>query len=312
MALFLKRAFVFIIPFLAIIAIEGIIDPFNYFSAEKNKKLIEAKRDISLKKNAYLYTLIEYDREPASTVILGDSRAGRLSPAFFDGLTNEKVANLAGGGGSLEDVIKIFWDISNQKKLKKIYIGISIETYSGTLLKDRVTPSITIKNSMPLYLLNQFTFESTFLICKSMLLNEKINIEKPPFTKEEFWKRQLEIEDRYLNNYSYPKNYYQGLKKIADYCEKNTISLVFFVSPTHVDLQQKIKEYKLEGQYEKFKNDLKSFGDVYDFNFPGIITNDKNNFPDPFHCSDSVSRIVIKEMVLEKPEYSVLTKHNKN
>ena len=139
MALFLKRAFVFIIPFLAIIAIEGIIDPFNYFSAEKNKKLIEAKRDISLKKNAYLYTLIEYDREPASTVILGDSRAGRLSPAFFDGLTNEKVANLAGGGGSLEDVIKIFWDISNQKKLKKIYIGISIETYSGTLLKDRVT-----------------------------------------------------------------------------------------------------------------------------------------------------------------------------
>jgi hypothetical protein len=33
---FIKKAVIFIVPFLVIIALEVMVDPFNYFSAEKD------------------------------------------------------------------------------------------------------------------------------------------------------------------------------------------------------------------------------------------------------------------------------------
>lgn len=304
----LKKVLIFTAPFLALVALEVIIDPYNYFSVETDADLLKIKQNIAFKKNDVLYTLIEYNRNPGSSVILGDSRARSLLPHLFEEFTTEKISNLAGTGGSLLDVIKIFWDVSAKKNLKKVYIGVSIETYSGTLLKDKVTTSLDIANSVPLYLLNKYTLETTMLICKSKIFKEKIEVGKPLFSKEEFWKQQMDFENQFLKNYSYPENYYEELKKITEYCYKNNIKLVFFISPTHTEMQNKINELTLTKEYERFKNDIRSMGDLYDFNVPNSITQNKDNFQDPRHFTDSVSRIVIKEMILNKPEYSEFSK----
>jgi hypothetical protein len=308
MSLFIKKILIFLTPFLILIVLEVVIDPFNYFSAEKNKTLLELKNNLARKKNTYLYRLIEFERNPYPVIILGDSRAQRLMPEFFEEVNGEKVANLAAGAGSLQDVIKIFWDLTARNKLSKVYIGIAIEGYSGTLLKDRVSAALEVKNSAPLYLMNKFTIENTLLILKSKLFNQHVEIETPPFSKEAFWQYELNQENRYLRNYSYPKNYYHELKKISSYCSENNIKLLFFISPTHTDLQSKISEFKLNKEYEKFKSDVKTFGDLYDFNWPNIITENKNNFLDPLHSIDSVSRIMVKEMILNKPQYGIFTK----
>jgi len=303
-----KKILIFIMPFIILIALEIIIDPFNYFSAEKNKNLLELKNNLARKKNTYLYRLIEFERNPTPVIVLGDSHAQRLMPEFFEEVNGERVVNLAAGAGSLQDVIKIFWDLSSRNKLSKVYIGIAIEGYSGTLLKDRVSAALEVKNSVPLYLMNKFTVENTMLILKAQLFNQKVELENPPFSREEFWQYELNQEDRYLRNYSYPKNYYDELKKISAYCLKNNIKLVFIISPTHTELQNKITEFKLNKEYERFKSDVSSFGDVYDFNWPNVVTENKNNFLDPLHSIDSVSRIMIKEMILNKPEYAKFTK----
>ena len=164
-----------------------------------------------------MYRLIEYERNPYPAIVLGDSRAQRLMPEFFEEVNGEKVANLAAGAGSLQDVIKIFWDLSSRNKLSKVYIGIAIEGYSGTLLKDRVSAALEVKNSAPLYLTSKFTIENTMLILKSQLFNQRVELQAPPFSREEFWQYELTQEDRYLKNYSYPKNYYEDLKKISAY-----------------------------------------------------------------------------------------------
>jgi hypothetical protein len=308
MSIFIKKILIFLTPFIILIVLEVVIDPFNYFSAEKNKTLLELKNNLARKKNTYLYRLIEFERNPYPVIILGDSRAQRLMPEFFEEVNGEKVANLAAGAGSLQDVIKIFWDLTSRNKLSKVYIGIAIEGYSGTLLKDRVSAALEVKNSAPLYLMNKFTIENTLLILKSKLFNQHVEIETPPFSREAFWQYELDQENRYLRNYSYPKNYYHELKKISSYCSENNIKLLFFISPTHTDLQSKISEFKLNKEYEKFKSDVKSFGDLYDFNWPNIITENKNNFLDPLHSIDSVSRIMVKEMLLNKPQYGIFTK----
>ncbi len=305
MGLLIKKILIFITPFLILIAMEVIIDPFNYFFAEKNKELLDLKNNLARKKNTYLYRLIEYERNPTPAIILGDSRAQRLMPEFFEEVNGEKVVNLAAGAGSLQDVIRIFWDLSKENKiLKKIYLGIGIEGYSGTLLKDRVSPAIEVKNSVPLYLMNKFTVENTLLILKARVFNQRVEAGDPPFSREVFWQYELQQEERYLRSYSYPMNYYNELKKISGYCRENGIRLIFVISPTHTELQGKVNDFKLNKEYDKFLADIRSFGEIYDFNWPNVITENKNNFLDPLHAIDSVSRIMAKEMILNTPEYS--------
>jgi hypothetical protein len=147
------------------------------------------------------------------------------------------------------------------------------------------------------------------LILKSKLFNQHVEAGDPPFSRDAFWQYELNQENRYLQSYSYPANYYNELKKISGYCLKNDIKLVFIISPTHVEVQNKIAEFKLNAAYEKFKEDIRSFGDLYDFNWPNVITENKNNFLDPLHSIDSVSRIMIREMLLNKPEYAVFSKY---
>jgi hypothetical protein len=305
---FFKKTLIFAVPFIILIVMEVMIDPFNYFSTEKNENLLDLKNKLARKKNTYLYRLIEYERDPYPAILLGDSRAQRLMPEFFAEADGSKVANLAAGAGSLQDVIKIFWDLSKKKTLKKVYIGVAIEGYSGTLLKDRVSPALEIKNSVPLYLMNKYTLENTMLILKSQLFKQPVEVQDVPFSREAFWQYELQQEERYLRGYSYPQNYYNDLKKISDYCLKNDIKLVFIISPTHIEVQNKINEFKLTAAYERFKEDIRSFGDLYDFNRPNVITENKANFLDPLHSIDSVSRIMIREVVLNQPKYAVFSK----
>lgn len=285
-------------------AVEVYIDPFNFFSVEKNQQLQDRKENISLKTNPYLYKLIKFDRNPNPVIILGDSRMDDLNPEQFEKSDKEKVSNLAIGGGTIQDAIEILNYISAKHQINKIYWGISIETYCGTRLRNRATQSIGIKNSMPLYLLNRYTFSATMLICRSVIFNEEIDLYRPPFSKDEFWLNQLELSSRYLDNYTYPDNYYNELKKISNDCREKNIKLVFIVAPTHMDLQKKIHEHNLDNEDVRLRKDLESFGDLYDFNFPNIITENRANFKDPFHFNDSISNIIVNEISTKKIQYS--------
>jgi hypothetical protein len=304
MVKFAVKSLIFIIPFLLIIAVEVFIDPFNFFFEEKDPDMLSKKDNMANKTNPYLYKIIEFDRHPNQTIILGDSRMDELSPVKFLNEANEKVSNLAVGAGTIQDAVEILKYVSGKHEIKKIYWGVSIETYNGTRLRNRATQSIEIRKSFPLYLLNRYTFSSTMLIIQSMLSHEQVDLYKPPFSKEEFWQNQLDLSARYLANYTYPDNYYSELKQISEECLKKDIKLIFIVSPTHVDLQNKIHENNLDELDKKFKNDIQSFGDVYDFNYPNVITNDKNNFNDPFHFKDSVSNIIVREIAANKVQYS--------
>jgi hypothetical protein len=308
---FALKSLIFVLPFLILITIEVIIDPFNYFSQENNIKLQERKEDISLNTNPYLYKLIKYDRNPSSIIILGDSRMDLLHTSEFEADSKEKVSNLSIGGGTVQDAIEILRYISEKHDIKKIYWGISIESYSGTRLRNRATPSIEIKNSLLLYLLNRYTFSATMLICREIIFNEQIELSKPPVSREVFWQDQLDLCSRYLGNYTYPENYFNDLKKISADCKAKNIKLVFVLPPTQLDLQKKIHEFQLDEEDKQLKADLESFGDLFDFNYPNDITTNKDNYKDPFHFKDSISNIIIREISTNQIKYSKFTPINK-
>ncbi len=292
---FLKNIFYFSVPFIVLTILLVYIDPYNIIRKEKNSELQRVKQQISYRVNYPLFGLQKYDNNPTDIIILGDSRANSINENLFEEVTNKKSTNLAYGGGSIREIIETFWIASKIHRPKEVYIGINFNLYNKFNNKNRVTEANEIRTSIPSYLLSKYCFKSAFLILKSMLTNRKTSIEKPPFARDKFWQYQLDIAGPYFfENYKYPMNYFTEFQKISEYCKRHKIKLTFFIPPTHIDLQSKIKEYKLEKEYKRFIDDLVSFKNpVYDFNFSNSMTLDKNNFKDPFHFNDFFAQIIV-------------------
>ena len=199
----------------------------------------------------------------------------------------------------MQEVINSFWLLSENKDLKltDVYIGINFSLYNKLYNRDRVTEVKSIMGNFFSYAFSTYTFKSTYLILKSIITGNKIKIGVPDTSKEKFWMHQLNVSAKqHYAVYKYPSNYFRDLVEISQYCNNHGINLVLFIPPTHTDLQNKVKEYKLQDYEVKFKNDLKKIADLYDFDFPSEMTMNKDNFRDPYHFNDSIGKIVVKEM----------------
>lgn len=290
------------------------IDPYKVIKKENSPKLNELKSEISYKINYPLFKLQEFVNDPTDIIILGDSRANKLNSDLFERLTEENTLNLAYGGGTLPEIVETFWILTKTHKLKQVYIGINFELFNSLNGRSRVNEANRIRESLASYLTSKYSIKSTFLILKSLLTSKKIEIEKPPFNKEEFWRYQLNTTiPNFYKDYKYPIQFYTHLKEISDYCKQNTIDLIFFIPPTHTELQDKIRYFNLEKENEKFISDLRSLKTtLYDFNFANNLTRNKNNFTDPFHFNDSIAKIVTKIIVgdsLSTKKYSDIYIH---
>ncbi|GAB5408242.1 MAG: hypothetical protein BalsKO_06070 [Balneolaceae bacterium] len=274
------------------------IDPYNILKEETNPNLIELKSQISYKINYPLYKLQEFSTNPTDIILLGDSRTAKLNPKAFEDLTDMSVSNLAYGGGTLPEVIDTFWYTTKVHNIKKVYIGLNFNLYNKLNSMDRVNEAIQLKNSPFSYLFSRYCFKSVYSILKSLVSNEIIHIERPKLSKTEFWQYQLQTSaSNFYKNYQYPESYFEALEEISDYCSSNNIEVIFFVPPTHTELQQKVTEFKLNRAEDKFKSDLKRLGLVYDFDYENKMTENKDNFSDPFHYIDTIADVVTREII---------------
>ncbi len=305
MKLFIKRLLLFSAPFILYLIIAVLIDPYNIIYKNNNPTLIELKSKISYKLNYPLFKLQEYSENPTDIVLLGDSRTNKLNKLTFEKITGMKVTNLSYGGGTLPEIIDTFWYITKTHPIKEVYIGINFNLYNDYNNNNRVPKAIELKESPFSYLFSSYCSKSLFLILKSIITNKEINIEKPHLSKNEFWRYQLEISaPAFYSNYKYPYLYHKSLIDISRYCKEKKIKLVFFIPPTHINLQQRVTDFNLDEEKKLFKVDLTNLGITYDFEYPNEITRNKSNFSDPFHFNDSISDIIIKEILENNIKYA--------
>ena len=303
MQYFFKKFLIFLIPVVLYILLVIFIDPYNYFTLSKGIVSNEIKRKIAYEISNPLYELIEFEKQPSAYVLLGSSQTGIFTPDVVKEFTGHRFMNMSYGGGTMPEIISTFWELDKYTQLKEVYIGISFMDFNGSQYRNRVPEAIKIKSDFLSYIFSKSVLESTFLILKAVIFNIKVKIGRPDMSADKFWKYQLDVTaNRFLATHTYPAGYYESLKKISEYCNKNNIKLVFFIPAGHVEVQKKIPEFNMQAGENKFKEDLKKLGDVYDFNYPNELTKERNNFSDPFHFKDEIARTVIEE----------LFKHNKN
>ncbi|MBT4338458.1 MAG: hypothetical protein HOD63_07705 [Bacteroidetes bacterium] len=306
---YLKRIAIFQIPCIIYLLLIVVIDPYNYFPATENIVNSALKKEISYKYNYRLYKLLEFEKHPTSVIILGDSRANNLNDNVIRKYSKNDYSNLSYGGGTIQEAIQTFWTVIEKVDLKEVYWGVNFNNYHNSFDMDKVSESIVLKNNFLAYAFSKYTIKSSFLILKSLVFKSTPSLDKPSVSIEDYWVYMLDdLSDKYYSAYAYPQIYYEELQRISEYCENNNIRLVFFISPTYIGFQRKVKEYNLQIEESNFKRDLQNLGDLFDFDFPSEITLNKENFIDPMHFNPEVSILITKEIFTSEIKYSHYSK----
>ncbi len=293
---FLVKSLIFTIPFLILFGTIAIVDPYEYFGLFEFLSTNE-KQKISYRLNYALWKLIKFRRNPVPNILLGDSRMNKINPDKIKEFSGEVYYNFSYGGGTLNEICKTFWEASKKTELKNVYIGINFNQYNVNNSRDRVSGAIaTIENPL-LYLVNRDVLNATFRMLMNFLTDEGPDIETPPISKDQFWDYQLNITTkRYYANYKYPSRLHAELQNISKYCRQRHINLFFVILPTHISLQEKIKEYGLADAKDKFLSDLRELGKVYDFDYRNELTEDRGNFSDPYHIRKDLLILIIHKI----------------
>ena len=112
------------------------------------------------------------------------------------------------------------------------------------------------------------------------------------------WQRRIEKGGRNdWKNFTYSEDYYQGLENIADYAKENGIDLVFFIPPTHTDMQAQIGKWNRGAINLEHRRRIAALGPVLDYDLPTEETNDRANFTDPYHFKANVARAMAMDLI---------------
>jgi predicted membrane protein len=300
---FIIRIFLFSAAYLIYAIIAWIIDPYSILHKEEKQRLFELKSQISYPLNQQLFLLQMYSEQPTDVILLGDSRTQSLKSSVFEEFTQKKATNLAYGAAAISDIIDTFWYAAGIHDLNEVYIGINFNLFNEHNYSPRVKEALRLMNSPEAYLFSKYCYKSLYLIIKAGITGKNVEMGKPAVSKEEFWKFQLDsTASVFYRFYKYPDSYQKGLTEISQYCRDNDIKLVFFIPPTHIDLQQRVIDFDLTDEEKAFKTFISSLGNMHDFDTPCDMNRSYDNFQDPFHFNDSIATLVIKEIASVRQE----------
>lgn len=294
------------IPFVVYAILILVTDPFNYLNVGLGPD-VEIKESIGFTIEPHLARMNKFHNNPTNKIVLGDSRSNGLYVRIASRDSVYKGwSNLAYGGASLQEVVETFWWATKEAELDTVLIGINLNLYNKYNKKFWVQETIERRKNFFSYAFNRYTFEAEWLALEVFMEGEDVLAYKPPSrTKEEFWRYTVNsVGSKFYENFAYPDEYYAQLKEISEYCRKNDIALIFWVPPTHLDFQKRKEDFGLAQMDARFRQDLSTLGEVYDFDYPSEITENFDDYRDPMHFDVRVGEIVRDEILSGLVQYS--------
>ncbi len=297
---FIRDLFLFSIPLIVYLLVILCIDPYNYLG---NHSLIKSqkKSNIANTVEPHLFKLINFENHPKRNVVLGDSRSNGL----YGQIQSDKWANMSYGGASLEEIIDTFWWITERWSADTILVGINLNLYNKYNRRFWIQETIARKSNFFSYAFSKYTFKSAWLYLKSAIKKEDYSIRPTHSSKEEFWSYQVEnVAEKFYKQFDYPDNYFSELQKMAQHCENNNTKLIFWIPPSHIDFQNRKKDFGLMKYDSLFKNDLNTLGCLYHFDYPSELTLKDENFNDPLHFKPEIASVIYQEIFQNRPFFS--------
>jgi hypothetical protein len=280
-----------------------IVDPYEFINIShiiesKYKIEVYKRSDESEPRGSMLWNVIHYDREPKVNVIIGDSQGKNFNTTLIKKVSGKDFFNFCLPGSSYETMFQTFWHTAEKCELESVYFQVAFMNYNAT-------------RSYNLFHFAQDHFDKPYLyfVTKEILFDSFYNVyyqlnKDPKLVQRSYEYDSYEKLDKlssyrlnlFFGNYSYPAEYFNELKKIVDYCNKNNIELKFIILPTYKSTLEYLENKNLLSMRDRFKNDIKSLAYVYDFDYPSQITEVRENFIDYFHPRNHVIDNLTKEI----------------
>jgi hypothetical protein len=250
-----------------------------------------------------------------SVLMIGSSRMKSTDKKYIQEYTPGKVCNLGIAGSVVLEHYHIKKYFIENTKTDTIILGVDFSSYNpkanslnsyalkafdenrfqNFYLKDYIDSllsSTTLKKSL-LTLINNFnSYNDT-----NKNQNEiKVSPEYKN-TKIITSLRNAKNNRELLNNDEFkdPKSIDASIdyfRKIVDLCKNNNIELKVYISPIYSKHTDLIYAKGLGFTYEKWKEELISISDLYDFSGYNSVTNNKDLFDDSSHISKSAGKLI--------------------
>jgi hypothetical protein len=296
MTYFLKRLLLFSVPFALYGLFIRLTDPFN-FLGRHSMISTEVKMRTAYPLNYCLWEMPLFAKHPNPNLLLGDSRMAGLKSERIKELTGEDYFNLAYGGATLREIVSSFWFASRYTRLDHVYIGLDFNLYTDYEQLDRTAEVNTIESAPACYFINRTVLRAAVYGVAGQLFHYDPKIGAVTADRNTFWKLQLgPTTEGFYVRHVYPRRFHAKLEEIAQFVKRQGGEVVFVIFPTHVDLQNRVKDFGLEGEYARFKRDVGSLGTTYDFDYPNALTANADNFSDPYHCGHECVDEIIREI----------------
>jgi len=287
------------------------IDPFNYF------KVFAFIPDSTKKETLYplnnaLFSTLEYVHDPSPNIIIGDSRALKLSNAQFSRRTGGQYKHLSVNAGKINEFADLFWFANSRAHLGNVYIVLNFNLFNLYAYGDRVNGVTRLLRNPLLYLYDRSVAEASYLVLRTAFLYKRVEVEKPVRTKDEFWIWALQnwATEQY-GKWKYPTEGYARLQEVSQHCKRNGIKLAFIIVPHHVDYQKRVNDFNLSGAEMQFKSDIAKLATTYDFDYPNDLTANRDNFSDPIHITGEAGDLIVDDILTGSLKYGRLLSCNR-
>lgn len=291
---FLLNCFYLTIPFIVWAVVTVVVDPFNYFNfdffSKSSKKSAEGL-------NQLMYRTIDYKHDPCENILIGDSRTDLLPINLIEKLSNKKYKKLNTNAAKLNEIFELFYLVNEQKPLKRVVIGINFNMFNKYGFQDRISGLKNVLDNPLMYLYNKDVAEATLVTMEYIITKKNVD-QKPPMTKEEFWKFNIQTKaSDWYGKYAFPTELYKQLLDFDKFTKSHNIEVTFIIVPHNNEFHNRLIEFGLVEEEKRFKQIMSNLNaKVYDFDYLNPITLDKNNFTDPVHYNDSIAKLIVEEV----------------
>lgn len=292
----LRRGLLFGLPFGLYALFVFVADPFDFVN-RRSPVDARVKAETATQLNPAFWKMNQFARRPAPNILLGDSRMWLLDADDVTAVAGEDYVNLAYGGGTLREAIDTFWFAAKRTGLRKVYLGVSLDTYNETNYTERTKLFPAVKANPALYFVNRTVLQAAVYDVYSQLTKTDLKLGEPPMDRDAFWQYQLQHGlTRYFERYVYPTRYRRELGELGRYCAQHGIQLTFVIFPSNLDAQRLMEKHQLGEARERLRRDLAALATVYDFDYENDITRHRENFTDPVHFTKPVAAQLIREI----------------
>jgi hypothetical protein len=296
----LLKLLLFFLPFICIAVIVFIVDPYDLFYVSRifsdaSKYKCVNRSNASSPRGNILWKTIEFKRNPAPNIILGDSRMEDVNPDCLSKRLGGKVANLAVPAGNNKTIIDLFWMAAKTTQLKNVFIQTNFNRYNALFNFDLFEPTRQLLNKPFYYFLKWNYIEDAFSVMYYSFSKDEDYVSQSYRFRDDNWSSTEKLITNELSrfDYVYPTKLYSGLKDIAIYCKENRINLRFVIAPDFFESHSYIRIFGLENEYRQFKTDIKALGSTVDLDNGMPFSYKKDNYLDHFHIKPNMADTIV-------------------